>query len=224
MSCATIATVKCPVCQTAIDFEQTGLEEFEERARSTGCNYGKAWTRNAYNLWACPECLRSGRALPADPTKQDFGGYSPPFQAFWDRTLQCEYCGEPWVFEAEEQRFWYETGGFHVQAYPTGCKPCRRLVRGRKEAQQQLMQLLQELDPLNPDQLTQAGELARRQGNSKRALEWLRRAKNKARDEEQRKALLERIEQVTRTGAPPPLERKFYSRRQNLENLPFSSK
>lgn len=203
--------MRCAVCGLTTPWEKTDLAKFERKVRETGCTYGAGWTNSESN-WACAVCLGNGQALPANPSRQDFGGLgSPPFLAYWDRQLHCQYCNQDWVFTAEEQLFWYEGLGVHVRAYPTGCKQCRKKVRLVKDAQQSLMELLPQLDPTDPDQLTEAAELSYRTGNPKRALEFLRRAKNKARDDQQRISLLARIDQVVREGAPAPPQRRYRS-------------
>lgn len=206
--------VKCPSCSKLL--RKAEVQEVLSMSTETR-NWRPSWM-SCYNIWACPDCLRAGRALRADPSKQDHGGLgSPPFLAYWDRSMQCEYCGEAWTFTKEEQQFWYDTCGFHVQSYPTGCSLCRRQVRARKDAQKELMKLLAQLDPNDPEQLARAGELSLLNGNVNRALQFLRRAKNMSSEPQ---ALIQRIEQIQREGSPPVPMRSSRAGRKILNDSP----
>lgn len=176
--------MRCPVCERNWPLERSGFPEMVGRIPG---HFSQA-------TWACPECIGNGRALAGHPERQNYGGLgSPPFLAYWDREQSCRYCSRRFVFTAEEQRHLYEEVGAHVQAYQPGCPACRR-TRGRaKKARQELMRLTPLLDPEDPDQLVRLAELSVQAGSHKRALDYFRRAKNKARSEEQRQALLARL-------------------------------
>ena len=139
-------------------------------------------------LIVCPKCLRDGRALRADPSKQNHDGLGGPIDAFWDQTRKCGTCSNDYVFGAEEQQLWYETLGFFVESVPLECQGCRQQMRARKQAQrtmQELLPLAQDADWRQWEEVARASSLL---GGSK-ALEYLRRAKNLCRDSEEKARL-----------------------------------
>ena len=74
--------------------------------------------------WACDECLQNGRALKANPMKQNFCDCQPHF-AYFDRVASCRDCNQEFVFSKEEQYHWYEKLGLLVQARQVRCPSCR---------------------------------------------------------------------------------------------------
>ncbi|MBK8597364.1 MAG: zinc-ribbon domain-containing protein [Holophagales bacterium] len=74
--------------------------------------------------------LPSG-AVRGDPRRQLFCCDVPRyFYVDLDRT--CRDCGAPFVFSAREQKHWYETLGFRLDASAVRCLPCRRAFRRDK--------------------------------------------------------------------------------------------
>jgi ribosomal protein L28 len=73
--------------------------------------------------WACNACIRSNKAILADPKKQTFCDCYP-YYAYFDETRKCSECGRQYVFTKEEQQYWYETLRFWVQSRPKKCKEC----------------------------------------------------------------------------------------------------
>lgn len=172
-------------------------------ARTTPEELGDDWIRDTWSKWlVCPDCIRKGRALRADPKKQNFDGLGGPIDAFWDQTRHCEMCAKDYLFSAEEQRFWYETLGFFVESAPLQCQDCRRAIRAQKRAQR----ILQAMLPLAPDsswqQLEEVAQAAATYGASN-AIDYLRRAKNRC-DDPIEKARLE--SEVASFKAAPRLE------------------
>ncbi len=82
-------------------------------------------------LWACDMCLKSGRALVANPAHQTFCDHTP-FLAYFDQNKRCTDFAKRFAFSAEEQRHWYEQLKFWVQSEPRQCALCRRSRRLRK--------------------------------------------------------------------------------------------
>ena len=82
-----------------------------------------------YLHWHSPEGVRvPDTAVEADPDRQ-----SPAtvhVTHYFDSRRTCEGCGRPFLFFADEQRFWYEELGFPLEADAVRCVPCRRETRG----------------------------------------------------------------------------------------------
>ena len=130
----------CPCCHHERALEETPLEESfprEERPTTLSAmmfNYEEwlafkqaihEYTREKHSrfhtfLWACNSCLESGAALPGNPKKQSFGMEGPTL-AYFSLTERCQNCGNDFLFSADEQQYWYETLGFHVDSYPKHC-------------------------------------------------------------------------------------------------------
>jgi len=67
-------------------------------------------------------------AVRGDPRRQLYCCEVPRyFYVDVDRT--CRDCGAPFVFPAREQKHWYETLGFRLDANAVRCLPCRRAYR-----------------------------------------------------------------------------------------------
>ncbi len=70
-------------------------------------------------------------AVRGDPRRQIFCCDVPRyFYVDLDRT--CRDCGERFVFSAREQKLWYETLGFRLDATAVRCLPCRRRFRATR--------------------------------------------------------------------------------------------
>ena len=63
-------------------------------------------------------------AIPADISRQKYAVY--PRSIYVDLEEQCEVCKRPFIFFALEQKFWFETLGFWVDAHCTRCIDCRK--------------------------------------------------------------------------------------------------
>ena len=202
----------CSVCRVEVPFEKTGLEQLEETLRwdHPEAKYrGEGWTKNVSREWACNDCVSRGKAIRANPLKQNFMGYSGPFFAFWDRKRQCEFCGEAFVFAAGEQQYWYEEAKFHPQSVPVGCADCRKPLREHRTAQRKLNEALEihdEKDWRSWEKLSQFYVTLR---CKKKALEMLRRAKNLCRDSHEVQLLKENIAELVATEIEPLPQRKW---------------
>lgn len=148
-----IVNIICRGCRNEVPYEQTGLEEIENRLASLAHfqSYGRGWTRNSED-WVCPTCLAKGLAIAGDPFVQNVVGSLGPFWAYWDVEDICS-CGQHWVFSAQEQKFWYETARLPLQAVPVGCETCRTERRKKKQAQSQTMDMLPKVASLSAEEL-----------------------------------------------------------------------
>ncbi|WP_165422817.1 zinc-ribbon domain containing protein [Ktedonosporobacter rubrisoli] len=131
--------------------------------------------------WACEECLKAGRAIEGQPWNQTFCDYEP-YLAYFDRTVTCQDCLNPFVFQAREQLYWYERLKFYVQSFPKHCLSCRRKRRAKRRAMQALQKESSQLDPQDPFQLLHMASLCLEAGYLSKASEYIARARNRARE------------------------------------------
>ena len=160
------------------------------------------------HTWAvCPQCISGGKAIVANPDRQDWG-LGGPINAYWDQQRQCQYCGHDYLFAAKEQQFWYEEQRFITQSAPVACLPCRKELRNRIRANEGLSALGKISKRTTWEELECRADLAYRAGAGRKALEYLRRAKNACPESESTDRLLKKISEWT---AVPPLvmKRKF---------------
>jgi putative zinc ribbon protein len=218
--------MRCQLCKGFTPYEKTGLAELEQRLAKLPnfSTCGSGWTQNMSEHWACSDCIRQGRALPGDPSVQDCAGYAPTFFAHWDETKLCENCGEHFVFTAGEKKFWYEELGFFTRSVPKGCQSCRRVLRSRRAAHEKLGECLANLDNKDWSQLSELSELFWAAGSKNKALEYLRRAKNRC-PEPEKQNMLDRIRELElRELEPAPRSRFFHARfREDAEQYDESS-
>lgn len=71
--------------------------------------------------------------LWGDPSRQVFG-LGGPALVFGPLEKRCRACGVDFVFTAEEQRHWYETLGFFLDATAVRCSSCRVKRRRLEQA------------------------------------------------------------------------------------------
>ena len=181
---------RCPVCEKQRDLSFLDGEEPPGYRGLYASLSLMGWTR-----WACPQCLRSERALPANPQLQVYC-CSTPFLAYYDWHRRCSDCDRDYVFSATEQRHWYETLKFIPDSVPNQCVACRRRRREDKANQRLLVQALSTVDEGNADALAEVADLHARCGHTQKAAMWFRRAKNKCEDLDRLAALIERIEEM----------------------------
>jgi glutaredoxin len=175
------------------------IETVLERELGMTSHSESGWsTRHASRLvWACDDCLESGRALEAKPWLQ-LRGISPEF-AYFDQARTCEDCQTDFVFSASEQAYWFETLQFVTYSVPKQCPDCRKTRRKAKGVHLELGRIHSQFSG-SVAELIQLADLYLELGNAPKALEHLRRAKNKTRSVELRDRLLVRIAKLE-----PPL-------------------
>ena len=166
---------------------ETMLEQSGVSSHEPGWN-----TRHASHLvWACDDCLELGRALEAKPWLQLYG-YGFPNFAYIDQAQTCEDCQTDFVFFASEQAFWYESLQFTPYSVPKQCPDCRKMRRKAKGIHAELGRIQAQFSG-TVTELIQLANLYLELGNAEKALEHLRRAKNKTRSVEWHEGLLLRI-------------------------------
>jgi Probable zinc-ribbon domain len=189
----------CPCCgQSRNVSEKVAPLRIELLMRAQAANWltvEVGWSvtaaRHKWLTWACEACIKAGRALEAKPWVQAYGYNSPQF-AYVDEVKTCSDCGNEFVFAATEQAFWYETLEFLIYSRPKQCVSCRHKRRVVKQASLEVAEVLGSFEGSIPE-LLQLADLYEKMGNLPKALEFLRRAKNKSRDEVEKQVLLERI-------------------------------
>lgn len=83
----------------------------------------------------------SNTAIPADISKQNYAVF--PRKIYVDIEEHCEKCKRPFLFFALEQRHWFETLGFWIDAHCTRCVDCRRSDNEIKKMQRTYNSLIQ---------------------------------------------------------------------------------
>lgn len=193
-------TLKCPCCgkdrPVSTTLAPLRFEALLNKRRPDAMWDDPEWTVRAagqgWLKWACEDCARNGRALEARPWLQLFHTF-PPRLAYYDKELVCRRCGQGFVFTMKEQKRWFEDLKIWAQAEPARCPRCRRAARSEAQNQKELVQALKDLDPASAASLARVADLYLSIGSRGKAIEYLRRAKNRAGSERELAELLERI-------------------------------
>lgn len=165
-------------------------------------------------VWAvCPECIAQGRAIVSDCSRQVWG-----LGAYWDQQRHCQYCGRDYVFSAKEQKFWYEEQRFISHSAPIACTACRKELRSRVRANEELSALGRATKGCSWKSLEHRAELAYRAGSGRRALEYLRRAKNACLEPDLKDRLVQRIAEWE-VSPPIVIKRKFWRLNRQVDQL-----
>jgi hypothetical protein len=187
----------CPVCRLAKPMRPSTapwrIETVLQQQSGVSNHPEPGWSAKyaGHLVWACDDCLQAGWALEAKPWLQ-LRGYGLPVFAYVDQTRSCEDCGSDFMFSASEQAFWYEELQFVMHSVPKQCPECRKTRRKAKGIHAELGRIHAQFSG-TVDELIQLADLYLELGNQERALEHLRRAKNKTRSVEVREALLGKI-------------------------------
>lgn len=140
----TLMKAKCPVCHSNVVLEEDAkaflsvsitvpwfLSHPQLLEAVVKGEFQDSHSKHEKIHWACDNCLKNGKALLADPTKQTFVDFVP-YYGYFDLPFVCDTCGKDFVFPALEQRYWYENLKFWVQSKPKNCADCRRKKREAK--------------------------------------------------------------------------------------------
>ncbi|MDH5446687.1 MAG: zinc-ribbon domain-containing protein [Gammaproteobacteria bacterium] len=79
-------------------------------------------------------------AIPADISKQNYSVF--PRKIYVDMEKQCADCKRPFIFYAQEQKYWYEILGFFIDADCIKCVECRKQEREVNRLMQNYEKLL----------------------------------------------------------------------------------
>jgi hypothetical protein len=117
--------------------------------RPSGIRVSEEEIRNGF--WRHPrEHIFPESVLIADPSKQNYATY--PRSYYVDVLRECRSCGRPFIFFALEQRHWFETLGFYVDANCVLCPSCRRDSQSLRRRLRRYSDLLQK-DEASPREL-----------------------------------------------------------------------
>lgn len=94
--------------------------------------------------WACDACLRSQRAIQAQPALQNYCWN--PHYAYFDTTFVCRTCQNEFVFGKTEKQYWFETLKFWIEAIPVNCPACRKDLRQQKAENDLLSTILRKAE------------------------------------------------------------------------------
>jgi tetratricopeptide (TPR) repeat protein len=128
-------------------------------------------------------------AIRGDVSRQVYCvAHHVPKYFYVDEDRTCIQCKEPFVFRAEEQKYWYETLKFNFGSIAVRCRSCRRKKRTEASLRDQIGSVLRQLEQ-HPDDSRALLELARTtvmyrertgEGNLQRAIAACRKAVNEA--------------------------------------------
>lgn len=165
--------VICPCCRelkTASSLTNIIGRKFFFLTAETSVNFEMLQTGSSG--WACDDCIKAGKALLANPRKQQYCDQTP-YLFYIDYEKECTTCHEKFIFKKEEQLYWYEELKFWVQSVPVNCLSCRKKVRHQKE----LSRLLEKETIKGYEELIKISDIYREIGNIPKATEYSRKAK-----------------------------------------------
>jgi Probable zinc-ribbon domain len=108
---------------------------YGQQPKITGLNPDNDYWAGVHLHWHSPvDCRIPKTAIPADLSLQ--APATIQVTHYFDVTRKCRDCGKPFIFFAEEQKFWYEILGFGLESNCVRCVPCRNKQQGISQAQQ----------------------------------------------------------------------------------------
>ncbi|MBK1882663.1 zinc-ribbon domain containing protein [Luteolibacter pohnpeiensis] len=185
---------------------------YGRRPRITGCdlrgdNLGldPSWKYTIDDVTIIPDT-----GIRADVSKQH--GSAIPIYVYYDVLKTCVDCRRPFIFFAEEQRYWFETLGFANDANCIRCVECRKKQQTDDRVNSEYQQLLKKEEKSWEDfhDLANAALDLHVLGRFKR-MDRIRHYFNQIPDSEHHrlriKQLKERIKKVEQVIAPQPAAR-----------------
>jgi len=102
---------------------------YGNRPNLTGLNPIPDTSAEVFLRWLSPEETRiPNTAIPADLSRQSPA--TVPVTHYFDVGRKCRDCGRPFIFFAEEQKYWYEVLGFPLESDCVRCFQCRKFQQG----------------------------------------------------------------------------------------------
>lgn len=90
-------------------------------------------------------------AVRGDVRKQNYcPAHHTPKYFYVDEDRQCIQCGRDFIFQAQEQKYWYETLKFNFSSIPIRCLHCRRERRSDHALREQIARAKAEVRKMNP--------------------------------------------------------------------------
>jgi hypothetical protein len=114
---------------------------YGQRPRITGLNPESDYaTGKVFLHWHSPvECRIPNTAIPADLSRQLPA--TIPVTHYFDLKRQCRDCKKPFIFFAEEQKYWYEELGFPLESDCVRCTNCRKKQQGLERKRERYEEL-----------------------------------------------------------------------------------
>jgi hypothetical protein len=102
---------------------------YGRRPRITGLNPAADYEAGVFLHWHSPNEARiRNTAIAADLSRQTPS--TVPVTHYFDLRRQCRSCGRPFLFFADEQKYWHEELGFDLASDCVRCVGCRKARRG----------------------------------------------------------------------------------------------
>jgi len=108
---------------------------FGQSPRFTGLDVEPSWLHRGH----IPRT-----AIEADCSKQNFSTMGVSY--YYDLRRKCHRCQSPYIFFAEEQKFWYEELHLRLEVSPDCCHGCRRHKRGVSRSRECYEELFHKTD------------------------------------------------------------------------------
>jgi Probable zinc-ribbon domain len=113
---------------------------YGQQPRITGLNPETEYDGEIFLHWHSPkECRIPYTAIPADLSRQSPA--TVPVTHYFDVKRQCRDCGRPFIFFAEEQKYWYEALGFALESDCVSCVVCRKKQQGLEHKRERYEEL-----------------------------------------------------------------------------------
>ena len=152
--------------------------------------------------WHSPEGVRiPNTAIAADLSKQ--APATVPVTHYFDAKRRCADCSRPFIFFAEEQKYWYEELGFPLESDCVRCIFCRRKQQGVELSRQRYEELFHAQERSSEQNLEMAEcslSLVEAGVFGKRQLERVRGILKKLPSDPKLQALWERVHALERGG------------------------
>jgi len=166
--------IKCPCCETVINEDK--LQKSIGRNPNMWTGRWTSWATffdsdNEHLLWACDDCIESGKAIQSDFTKQKYCDYFPHL-AYYDKIINCETCQQDFLFSKEEQQYWFENLQFWVQTKCINCKNCRKEKRDKATLNTELSNILKDKSKMSATDFDRVIEIYNLMGKAEKAKEY----------------------------------------------------
>ena len=114
---------------------------YGRRPRLTGLDPIPDPLGRVYLHWHSPAGIRIPyTAIAADLSRQPRA--TIPVTHYFDAKRECRDCQRPFLFFAEEQKYWYEELGFALESDCVRCIECRQAQRGLEQKRERYAELL----------------------------------------------------------------------------------
>lgn len=132
--------------------------------------------------WACDNCLKEGKAILANPKKQNYSSWGFPNLAYFDKSSSCRNCQSTFNFSSKEQQYWYEELQFPVHAVAVHCVICRKQIRAKKNLNTRLSELLKNGEPKDAKILEDIALLYKEMDKIEKWKEYMTKSKKRKKD------------------------------------------